>query len=361
MYVIDGDVATFEPTLAEIEHLSQLFEEIVWLGFKKKGHPSANYRKSHTDRIRFILLPNAVGGQRLRQKLLIPFFIPKLIYQIVTRIAGVQYIHSRGPSLPAAITIIISMLDSKRKYWHKYAGNWVQKNPPASYAIQRFLLRKIARHIITVNGKWPGERTNVLSFENPCLTVENRVYGRKVLDLKQGNTSRSFCFAGRLESQKGVDVILDTFSMTKSKIDSVHLIGDGTERSKFEMKARSIPIECNFYGFLYREEVFKIFEICNFFIFPSRASEGFPKAIAEAANFGCIPIVSDVSSIGQYVNNENGFVWNMNEEPFEVFFNRINWHDQEALRKKRENAYRMSELFTYPHYLSRVKNEVFGI
>ena len=42
---------------------------------------------------------------------------------------------------------------------------------------------------------------------------------------------------------------------------------------------------------------------------PTTASEGFPKVIAEAMNFGCLPIVSNISSIGQYVKDgENGFL-----------------------------------------------------
>ena len=40
---------------------------------------------------------------------------------------------------------------------------------------------------------------------------------------------------------------------------------------------------------------------------PTTASEGFPKVIAEAINFGCIPVVSNISAIGHYVkDNVNG-------------------------------------------------------
>ena len=42
---------------------------------------------------------------------------------------------------------------------------------------------------------------------------------------------------------------------------------------------------------------------------PTTASEGFPKVLAEAMNFGCVPIVSNISSIGQYIKTEEtGFV-----------------------------------------------------
>ena len=51
-----------------------------------------------------------------------------------------------------------------------------------------------------------------------------------------------------------------------------------------------------------------IYSKCDFIILPSK-SEGFPKVIGEAMNYGCIPIVSDVSCISQYIQNGvNGFL-----------------------------------------------------
>src|SRR5690606_1663355 len=63
-----------------------------------------------------------------------------------------------------------------------------------------------------------------------------------------------------------------------------------------------------FHGYLSRTEVHEIYKKSHAIVLPS-ASEGFPKVIAEAMNYGCIPIVSDVSSISHYIkHNDNGFL-----------------------------------------------------
>ena len=90
---------------------------------------------------------------------------------------------------------------------------------------------------------------------------------------------------------------------------------------------------------------------------PSR-SEGFPKVIAEAANFGCIPVVSDVSSIGQYINDANGFIWDMNTQPFPAYFNSLNLDDASNLKAKASNAHEMAKSFTYNNYLDKLETQI---
>ena len=92
--------------------------------------------------------------------------------KIIKNIKTHDLIHSRGPSYPAFLTIIASLFFKDKKFWHKYAGNWNQKTPPTSYYLQMFLLKKAIKNnsVATVNGKWPNQKYNILSFENPSLT-----------------------------------------------------------------------------------------------------------------------------------------------------------------------------------------------
>ena len=62
-------------------------------------------------------------------------------------------------------------------------------------------------------------------------------------------------------------------------------------------------------GWLLREQLNEIYTKCHLIILPSYASEGFPKVLAEAASYGCVPVASNISSIGQYIeNNISGIV-----------------------------------------------------
>jgi glycosyltransferase involved in cell wall biosynthesis len=82
-------------------------------------------------------------------------------------------------------------------------------------------------------------------------------------------------------------------------------------------------------------------------------NEGFPKVIAEAANYGCVPIVSNVSSIPHYINESNGFLWDIKKGEFREFVESINL-SPENLHDKAKEAFEMSKLFTYERYARRI-------
>ena len=108
-----------------------------------------------------------------------------------------------------------------------------------------------------------------------------------------------------------------------------------------------------------RTEVFDIYRNAHFLLLPSTASEGFPKVIAEGMNYGCIPIVSDVSSIGQYINTKNGFIVNpTTAEKLESILHELKRIDQLKLRGKAFKAYQVAENFTFARYNERIWTEI---
>src|SRR5690606_14971570 len=94
----------------------------------------------------------------------------------------------------------------------------------------------------------------------------------------------------------------------KKRIKKVHMVGDGDVKEKYETLAMKSGISFVFYGFQSREDVHAVYKQSHALVLPSK-SEGFPKVIAEAMNYGCIPIVSNVSAIGHYIkDSEHGFL-----------------------------------------------------
>jgi glycosyltransferase involved in cell wall biosynthesis len=99
----------------------------------------------------------------------------------------------------------------------------------------------------------------------------------------------------------------------------------------------------------------------NYLVLPSVASEGFPKVIAEAWSMGCIPITTDVSSIGQYViNGLNGFVFstdNVKENLHEALIRALCLPvgDFENMVVNSESNLR---LFTYNHYKKQILDKI---
>nr|WP_269468228.1 glycosyltransferase [Gaetbulibacter sp. NE] len=216
---------------------------------------------------------------------------------------------------------------------------------------------------VTINGRWEGQPKHCLTFENPCLTEAEVALGATYSASREWPTVWNFCYVGRLESEKGVGRILDAFKALsadeKAKIGTLHLVGDGPERSQFEAISKEIGVTVVFHGFLPRTKVFTIYKQCHGFIMPTTASEGFPKVIAEAMNFGCIPLVSNISAIGHYIHAKNGFLISPVETDVVVdcitqFINLDEANYTSLLDASKDTVH----LFTFEHYANRLMNDV---
>jgi glycosyltransferase involved in cell wall biosynthesis len=194
------------------------------------------------------------------------------------------------------------------------------------------------------------------------LTKEERKAGKEVIEQKNYSNKLDFVFVGRLEDEKGVQRILNVFSKIESeRIGTIHFVGDGPKRKNYEqfVKERNIQ-HIYFHGYLTRSKINDLMSKTHVFLLPSSASEGFPKVIAEAANYGLIPIVSDVSSIAQYIIDEKtGFVvGNANEYILQKKIMNLLSQDSNIFRAISSNAYTMAENFTYDHYHERILKDV---
>lgn len=352
----DGKFMAFEPTLREIEHLTGTFDHIVWYGMPFYGKASGAYRSPQSEKIQLHSFFHAVGGESIIEKMRLIPRVPVLIFQVFMLVRKYHFIHTRGPSLPAWIAIWFAKVFPKKKFWHKYAGNWNEAYPPYSYKAQRSLLRKSA-HPVTVNGKWDEKNPRILPLENPCFSEKELEVANRTI--KRFDTiDKEIVFAGRLEKEKGVFAVLQAASQLHKAL-TWHIIGAG----KDEMMVKEIGSQLKnviIHGGVSRNDLNQIYERSHFLVLPTMASEGFPKVIAEACGFGCIPIVSDVSSIRQYVTDEFGCILaDVTGEGVATAVNLLESDSTLSLRSYK--AKQMSSLFSYERYAHRVSEEVFGL
>jgi glycosyltransferase involved in cell wall biosynthesis len=89
-------------------------------------------------------------------------------------------------------------------------------------------------------------------------------------------------------------------------------------------------------------------------------SEGFPKVVAEAAAYGCIPIVSAVSSIPQYVNSDNGFLLHdiSSAELKSILHEIFEVNSSAELKKLSINIISLAKKFTFEYYNQRVLSDI---
>lgn len=358
----NGEIVGWSPTVNEINHLLTVFDEIYHLAMLYSGIPPASTLAYKSNKIKFIPIP-AVGGRIIKDKLNVIWQAPKTIRIVSKVLQQVDYFQLRTPTGIGVYLIPYLTLFSKKKGWFKYAGNWNQKHPPLGYALQRFMLKHQSRKI-NINGRWKNQPSQCITFENPCLTETDIIEGTEIRKTKSIDNSVSFCFVGRLEREKGVKLIIEAFKMLSAEekkcVGDVHLVGNGKEQDYFKRLSENEGIRFIFHGHLSRKDVINVYKNSHIFLLPTIASEGFPKVIAEAMNFGCLPIVSEISSIGQYIEDGiNGYLLN----PTSTFTLKQSITDALKLNTSSYRQILDSQTntvlaFTFSHYNERIMTEL---
>lgn len=307
----DGTLVGWGATINEINHLLDVFDEIHHIAMFYDAKAPKSALPYQSDKIHFVPIP-AAGGRTALSKLKLLWNAPKTISKVHKTLKLVDCFQLRTPTGIGVFLIPFLMIFVKKKGWFKYAGNWNQEQPPIGYRLQRSMLKRQNR-MVTINGTWSHQPKHHLSFENPCLSLKDIENGKFTRKKKSFEGPLSFCFVGRLEKEKGVERIIKAFlalaDSEQKYIKAIHLVGEGDDFEYFKSLVKESFIKYYFHGALSRQEVFRIYKESHVFLMPTTASEGFPKVIAEAMNFGCIPIVSNISAIGHYIKHqENGFL-----------------------------------------------------
>lgn len=354
----DGYLA-FEPVLREAEALSVLFDEITWLGCKVV--PDSTVLKSvNNSKIKMVQMP------AVRHKFLNPLLVllayPVFIFYILKYLPHVTHVHTRAPSHPAWLGIILSRYDRHRVYWHKYAGNWVAARLAFTYERQRKLLQRlyVPNVKITVNGNWSQSNKNILPFENPCLTEQELTESGFIAGKKDFSCDLNLLFVGALNKEKGILELIEAIETGKlpAAINEVFIAGDGPLTSTVRQRTQSITQpKISLLGTLSRTQLDDYYAQSHLLVLPS-TSEGFPKVVAEAAAFGCIPVVTNISSVSQYIaDGVNGFLMENNTPA--TISETLRRAVQSNLKKISMDATVICERFTYERFISRLKTEIF--
>jgi len=181
---------------------------------------------------------------------------------------------------------------------------------------------------------------------------------------KSINGKKNFLFVGRIEKEKGIKIVVDFLqglSQTeRQKIGKVEIIGDGPEREYLIEKIDGDDL-VQYWGKQRKDFVLERMKESHFLFLPTLASEGFPKVVAEAWANSCLPIVSDVSCIGQYVKDtKNGYLISALDladsfnEKAKSALNCSNVDFQSMVTNGLKNI----NIFTYEHYQNQIQKHI---
>jgi len=345
-----GRFFAFEPVLRELEHLSTLFYSLYWVGYLKSNSKELNYRSSINDTIHFKCLEPS-GGRGLLSKLKILIKLPNYVVKILSIIKKCDVVYSRGPSVPALITILFSFFFKNKIYIHKYAGGWDIKNVPYSYGFQRWILKnqKIGSVIVSAN---KNNLSHIKSFPNPCLNKDDFEIAQASIKTKIYGNRLNLCFVGRCEEAKGIIDTIKTLNILaeKNKLNQCIIAGHGDYNMLNAMLNKSAKERTKFIGVVSRSELNEVYLKSHFLLLPSK-SEGFPKVVAEGANFGCIPIVSMLPGFDKILkDNINAILLEQYNDIYIAERILSIWKNNEIVQKMALEASKFSKQFSYESF-----------
>lgn len=308
----DGTIVGFGATTRELDHLASLASELVHVAPLYSGPPPGMALAPQAPNVHIIPVKPA-GGSRPLDRLLVLTAVPRWATTINRELKRANVVHIRCPAGISMVALaVLFMRRQPHDRWVKYAGNWSPDEPGAlTYRVQRWWLRRgLARAAVTVNGRWPDQPPWIHSFDNPTLAAIEVDRGRQAAAAKPPGPPFRVVFAGRLDDRKGADVAVKTVvDLERSGLDiTLDLIGDGPLRPWVDAQtADTDGRTVRLHGWLPRAELEEHLASGHVFLLPT-ASEGFPKVVAEAMAFGCVPVTSGVGSLGQTLAETGGAV-----------------------------------------------------
>jgi glycosyltransferase involved in cell wall biosynthesis len=279
----------------------------------------------------------------------------KVIYQSMKH---ADHIHLRCPGNMGLLGCLVQILFPNIPKTAKYAGNWDPKaKQPWSYNLQKWILSNtfLSKNIkVLAYGKWPNQSTNVIPFFTASY------YRSEIEPLYVRNYTKPlhFCFVGSLSVGKQPGLALDFVHQLRKngKESIIHFYGDGILKEELENKIKDLNAQdwAFIYGNQPKKQIKKALKYSHFLILISK-SEGWPKAVAEAMFWGCIPVASNVSCVPWMIDHgKRGFVVSENDirnnfQGFQKMFNQ-----PKALEQKSRLAADWSRQFTLDKFKQNI-------
>ena len=228
------------------------------------------------------------------------FKLPLLFFIIFKAMLKADHIHLRCPGNMGLIASIVQIFFPFKKKTAKYAGNWDPKaKQPFTYKLQRWILSNtILTHNmqVLVYGNWPNQTKNIKPFFTATYFESDKVATQP----RTFDGTIEFLFVGTLSKGKqplyAVQLVNELINNGKNV--QLNLFGEGELRDTITayIKEHSLQNFIFLNGNQSKETVLEAYKKSHFLLLPSK-SEGWPKVVAEAMFWGCVPVVNPVSCV----------------------------------------------------------------
>ena len=298
---------SYEPYVREMNIWFKNLDEITILCPIKKNKVDEIDSSYNNKKITFKNLKdfNITTFKNLLKSILV---IPKNILVIFKAMLKADHIHLRCPGNMALLGCFVQVFFPNKSKTVKYAGNWdPNSKQPITYRIQKWIVSNtfLTRNCkVLVYGEWKNQSKNIVPFFTASYN-EN-----EIKQVKQKNISGSinFIFVGAFTKGKQPFLCVKIIENLISKGYNVQLnmYGNGEEFHKIKdyVNQKSLSKNVILHGNQSKDVIKKAFIDSHFLLFISK-SEGWPKVVAEAMFWKCLPIASNVSCVNYMLDNGN--------------------------------------------------------
>lgn len=269
-----------------------------------------------------------------------------------------DHIHLRCPGNIGMLGAMVQVLFPKINKTTKYAGNWDPKaKQPLSYKFQRMLVSSAfwSKNMkVLVYGDWPNQSKNVVPF----FTATYRDSEKTPMLPKGLDENIQLLFVGTLAiGKQTLYAIQIAEGLTKmSKKVQLSIYGEGAERASLFSYIQQHQLEEIVFlkGNVSKEALIEEYKNAHAIILASK-SEGWPKVLAEAMFWGCLPIASPVSCVPTMLANEQrGILLSGVLQKDVIKINHV-FENQEVYDQKINSAINWSRSFTIDTFEREIK------
>jgi glycosyltransferase involved in cell wall biosynthesis len=304
-YQEQNNYFAYAPYVREMNIWLQYVDAIIIVApLEKKEKTPIDLAYSH-DKITFKRVAdfNITGVKQLFKTV---FALPQLFYTVYKAMKTVDHIHLRCPGNMGLIGCIVQIFFPKKKKTAKYAGNWdLKASQPWSYRLQKWILNYtfLTKNMqVLVYGKWEGSSPNIKPFFTATYSESEKI----PIEQRDLNDSIRFLFVGALAEGKRplyAMQLVEELAKNGHKV-SLQFFGEGTQREVLEhyITKNNLQEFIKLEGNQSKETVLADYKKAHFLILASK-SEGWPKVVAEAMFWGCVPLASKVSCVHTMLDN----------------------------------------------------------
>jgi glycosyltransferase involved in cell wall biosynthesis len=255
----------------------------------------------------------------------------------------------------------------KKRLFVRHCGNWYVQQTKAEKFWKWFMERFGSSEnlmLATGGADEPPSKTNphirwifstTLTEKEICALREKR---------KELKPSKRLVIVCRQEKAKGTETVIRALQLIAAKYPDVQLdvVGDGSALGYFKSLAKELEIDSRllFHGNVCHEKVIQILCQASIFCFPTKSSEGFPKAVLEALAAGVPVIATRVSVLPYLLRNGCGLLMD-DGTPQELaeFASNLLSDDRRWLRMS-ETALATAKEYTLERWKESIRDALFG-